>query len=217
VARTAPFDNYYELYEKWFEDNRFVYLSELKAVKHFIPSGKKGIEIGSGSGMFALPLGIKIGIEPSSKMRELAVSRGMNVINGVAENLSAVNETFDFALMVTTVCFLDDVEKSFQEVHRILKPGGFFIIGFVDKDSPLGKVYSKKKSKSKFYTEATFYSALEVINRLKKTNFFGIEVIQTIFGNSLEDTGSVQDWKYGFGEGSFVVMKATPKEPSHVF
>ncbi len=216
MARTAPFDNYYELYEKWFEDNRFVYLSELKAVKHSIPSDKKGIEIGSGSGRFALPLGIKIGIEPSLKMQELAVSRGMKVISGVAENLSIMNETFDFALMVTTICFLDDIGKSFQEVHRILKPGGFFIIGFVDKDSLLGKVYSKKKSKSKFYTEATFYSTLEVINWLKKTNFSGIEVVQTIFGNSLEDTSSVQDWKYGFGEGSFVVIKAAPKESSPI-
>jgi len=76
MAKTAPFDEYYQLYEEWFEDNMFAYLSELKAVKHFIPPGKKGVEIGSGSGRFALPLGIKIGIEPSFKMRELAVSRG---------------------------------------------------------------------------------------------------------------------------------------------
>ena len=214
MARTAPFDNYYELYEKWFEDNRFTYLSELKAVKHFIPSGRKGIEIGSGSGRFALPLGIEIGIEPSLKMQELAVSRGMKVINGVAENLSIINESFDFALMVTTICFLDDTRKSFQEVHRILKPNGFFIIGFVDKDSPLGKLYSKKKAKSRFYREATFYSALEIINQLKKIGFTGIEVVQTILGNSLKDANSVQDWKDGFGEGSFVVIKAIPKEPS---
>ena len=142
-------------------------------------------------------------------MQELAVSRGMRVISGVAENLSIMNETFDFALMVTTICFLDDTGKSFHEVHRILKPDGLFIIGFVDKDSPLGKIYSKEKSKSKFYREAIFYSALEVINWLKKTDFTGIEVIQTILGNSLGDTNSVQDWKDGFGEGSFVVIKAT--------
>ena len=145
MARSGPFDNYYQLYEKWFEDNRFAYLSEIKAVKHFIPSGKKGIEIGSGSGRFALPLGIGIGIEPSLKMQDLAISRGMRVINGVAENLSIMNGVFDFALMVTTICFLDDIERAFQEVHRILKPGGLFITGFVDKDTPLGKLYSKKK------------------------------------------------------------------------
>ncbi len=214
MARTAPFNNYYSLYEKWFEDNQFTYLSELEAVKHFIPFGRKGIEIGSGSGKFAIPLGIEIGIEPSLKMQELAVSRGMKVINGVAENLSIINESFDFALMVTTICFLDDIEKSFHEVHRILKPDGFFIIGFVDKDSSLGKLYLKEKAKSKFYGGATFYSTLEIINSLKKTNFTGIETVQTILGNSLKDANSVQDWKDGFGEGSFVVIKAIPKKPA---
>ena len=211
MAKTVPFDKYYQLYEKWFEDNMFAYLSELKAVKHFIPPGKKGIEIGSGSGRFALPLGIKIGIEPSFKMRELAVSRGMKVVDGTAENLPLMNETFDFALMVTTICFLDDIEKSFQEVDRILRPDGFFIIGFVDKNSSLGRLYSKKKGKSPFYSEATFYSTLEVIDWLKQTDFTGIEVIQTIFGNSPEEIDSLQEWKNGFGEGSFVVIKASKK------
>ena len=109
MAKTHPFDNYYELYEGWFEDNKFTYLSELKAVKHFILSNKQGIEIGSGSGRFALPLGIKIGIEPSLKMQELAASKGMKVINAIAENLPVLDETFRFALMVTTICFLDDI------------------------------------------------------------------------------------------------------------
>ncbi len=63
MARAAPFDNYYELYEKWFEDNRFTYLSELKAVRHFIPTDKKGIEIGSGSGRFALPFSTPLHFE----------------------------------------------------------------------------------------------------------------------------------------------------------
>ena len=83
MARTAPFDNYYELYEKWFEDNRFTYLSELKAVRHFIPTDKKGIEIGSGSGRFALPLEIKIGIEPSLKMPILFRIGKMDLVKAV--------------------------------------------------------------------------------------------------------------------------------------
>ena len=214
MAITAPFDNHYGLYEKWFEHNKLTYLSELKAVKHFILSDKKGIEIGSGSGRFALPLGIRTGIEPSLKMQKLAVSRGMKVISGVAENLPITNEAFDFALMVTTICFLDDIKKSFKEAHRILKPDGFFIIGFVDKDSPLGKLYSKKKAKSKFYREAIFYSVSEVIDLLKRTDFDHTEVIQTMFGKSLEDINSVQNWKEGFGEGSFKVIKAVAKQPA---
>jgi SAM-dependent methyltransferase len=47
--------------------------------------------------------------------------------------------------MVTTICFVDDVRKFFSEVRRIFKPGGSFIIGLVDKNSPLGKAYGELK------------------------------------------------------------------------
>ncbi len=49
MARTEPFDKYLDEYEEWFEENKFVYESELKAVEHFIPESKKGIEIGIGT------------------------------------------------------------------------------------------------------------------------------------------------------------------------
>ncbi len=209
MAKTASFENYSEDYEEWFERNRFVYLSELAAVRHFIPGNKPGIEIGSGTGRFSLPYGIKIGIEPSVKMQKIALAKGMKVIGGTGENLPVKNNLFAYALMVTTICFLDEVEKAFQETYRILKNGGIFIIGFVDKESPLGKTYLAKKDKSKFYKEATFYSTTEVIKLLVKTNFSRIETVQTVFGNSLKDIKSPQKYKKGYGEGSFVVIKST--------
>jgi ubiquinone/menaquinone biosynthesis C-methylase UbiE len=208
MARTAPFDQYGELYERWFEENKYAYLSELEAVRHFIPSGKKGIEIGAGSGRFSVPLGIRIGIEPASEMQRLAAARGMKIINGIAENLPVSTESFDFALMVTTICFVDDLEISLGEIHRILKPHGSFVVGFVDKESPLGKVYQKKRHKSKFYSEATFYSARQVIKLVRRSGFSRIRAIQTVFGDSPAGIDSVQDWEEGFGEGGFCVIEA---------
>ena len=208
MPKIAPFDNYYKDYERWFEENKFAYLSELKAIKHFIPEGKEGVEIGAGSGRFALPLGIKVGIEPSSKMGKLATQRGMKIYNGVAENLPLREESFDFALMVTTICFLDDIEKSFQEVYRILKWDSSFIIGFVDKDSPMGKTYLKKSKRNKFYKLAHFYSTPEIIILLNQTDFFQVEVIQTLFTDSPQSVKSIHNWKKGFGKGGFVVVKA---------
>ena len=64
-------------------------------------------------------------------MRKLARERKIRVYNAVAESLPFEAGQFDFALMVTTICFVDDIEKSFKEVKRILKSGGLFIIGFV--------------------------------------------------------------------------------------
>ncbi len=93
-----------------------------------VPASGNGIEIGVGSGRFALPLNIKSGVEPSESMAVPARKRGLNVISAVAENLPIKNESYDFVTMVTTVCFLNDIPKAFAEVNRILKHKGRTII-----------------------------------------------------------------------------------------
>jgi len=206
MARTKPFDDYLNEYEEWFDQFKFVYESELQAVNHFIPKNKKGIEIGIGTGRFALPLKISEGVEPSKNMREFSLQKGLKVYDGVAENLPLDNDSYDFVLMVTTICFVDDIKKAFAEVKRILKPGGIFIIGLVDKNSPLGKTYEKLKDSNKFYRYATFYSVEEVRILLEKTGFVNVQIVQTVFGE-LSEIKSVQHYKTGHGEGGFVVIR----------
>jgi SAM-dependent methyltransferase len=109
--------------------------------------------------------------------------------------------------MVTTVCFVDNVEESFNEVHRILRLGGYFIVAFVDRNSQLGKFYVEHKNESVFYNQAEFYSVSEVINHLKKANFKEFEFVQTIFRNP-NDMSDIEPVKMGYGNGSFVVIKA---------
>jgi len=49
--------------------------------------------------------------------------------------------------MVTTVCFVDDVLKAFKECFRVLKNSGTILIGFVDRESTIGKIYQANKRK----------------------------------------------------------------------
>ena len=207
MARIEPFEKYTERYEDWFKKNRFVYESELKAIREQLPKTEKGIEIGVGTGQFGAPLGIEFGIEPSRKMGEIARQRGIQVIEAIAEHLPLRDSSFDFALMVTTLCFLDDIKAAFKGVYRILKEKGSFIIGFVDRNSPLGKLYQERKAQSLFYRVATFYSLDEVVFYLKKASFKGFDFSQTIFSN-LGEIKKVEKIKKGYGEGSFVVIKA---------
>ena len=207
MPKVEPFEQHRDEYERWFEDNRYVYQSEINAVKKLIPDEGVGVEIGVGSGRFAAPLGIKYGLDPSPKMAEIARQRGIEVKIGVGEELPYEDESFDFALMVTTICFLDDVRKTLKEIWRILKQNGKVIIGFVDRDSKIGKEYLKKKDRSLFYGPAIFFSVDEVTNFLKDAGFGNFKYVQTVFG-MLDEIKSVEPVKEGYGEGSFVVISA---------
>jgi SAM-dependent methyltransferase len=124
MPRISPFENYADEYESWFEKNLWVYEAELRAVKAMMPKVGSGVEIGVGTGRFAGPLGIKNGVEPSKRMRGFAKKRGIRALDGVAEKLPFGDSQFDFVLMVTTVCFVDDISRALMEAHRILSCEG---------------------------------------------------------------------------------------------
>lgn len=211
MPKTKPFDENLIDYEQWFIDHYFVFQSELAALRKAIPLTGTGVEIGIGSGIFALPLEIKDGIDPSLAMRQKAKERGIYPVDGVAEKLPYTNKSYDYSLMVTTICFVDNIIQSFKEVHRILKKEGKFIIGFVDKNSHVGKNYLGNKNKSLFYKDAIFYSTKEVYRYLRGTGFKIDMTWQTVFG-ALSEIVKVQEPQKGYGKGSFVVIKARKYE-----
>lgn len=192
-------------YDQWFDNHSTVYQSEILAIQKAIPKNKTGIEIGVGTGRFAQPLNIKFGVEPSENMARVAEQRGIAVYRAYAENIPVGNTTFDFALMVTTVCFLSDIPKAFSEVNRILKPQGEIILAIIDKNSELGKKYEMEKSTNKFYKDAHFHSTEELTELLKQSDFQNFQYWQTLTAindNEIEKTIT------GYGQGSFVVIKA---------
>jgi len=207
MPKTKPFDKYLTEYEEWFIQNSSVYFSELKAITEISVVPENAVEVGVGSGLFAEPLGIKTGIEPSKAMREKAKERGIHVIDGVAEYLPWKDNSIDYVLMVTTICFVDDVKKSLSEVHRVLQSSGDFIIAFVDKNSPMGLLYQKNKEESLFYKDAAFFSTEELYEYLKEAGFSIKNTKQTVFG-LLNEVVKVQEPREGYGEGSFVVIRA---------
>jgi ubiquinone/menaquinone biosynthesis C-methylase UbiE len=109
--------------------------------------------------------------------------------------------------MVTTICFPDSIEAAFEEAHRVLKPGGPLIIGFVDKDIAVGRLYQQQKSKSVFYRVANFYCVNEVSSYLRKAGSKEFHLSQTIF-HPLPEIKDIEPSREGYVDGSFVVIKA---------
>ena len=211
MPKISPFEKYVQQYEEWFVENRWVYEAELRAVKAMLPAKGHGVEIGVGTGRFAEPLGIKIGVEPSKRMREIAQKRGIQVLGGVAEELPFDDSEFDFVLMVTTVCFVDDINRALLEAHRVLSHEGILIIGFVDRNSMVGQTYLSRQNENVFYKEATFFSVDELVKIMDQSGFIDFTLKQTIF-QTLSETTTDEPVKSGHGEGSFVVIRGRKEE-----
>jgi SAM-dependent methyltransferase len=202
LAKTEPFDRFAEAYDRWFDEHPDLYAAELAVLRDLVPREGEGMEVGAGSGLFAAPLGIGIGVEPSETMAGKARARGIEILPGTAEDLPFEGERFDFVLMVTTICFVDDVGKSFREIFRVLKPGGCVLLGFVDRESELGKRYLARRLTSRFYKDATFFSTREVTERLQETGFAVSDVRQTLVPG--EAPSVILE---GAGRGGFVAIK----------
>jgi SAM-dependent methyltransferase len=208
MPKAAPFEEHTERYEGWFEEHEAAYQSELEALRRLAPTTGYGIEIGVGSARFAAPLGMQVGIDPAGEMLEYARERGIEVVKGVAEFLPFKNGAFDTALIVTTICFVDDIPQTLTEAARVLRPDGALVIGYIDKNSPVGEIYQEKKDQNPFYREAVFVSTEELVDALETAGFTDFEFVQTIYDwpGEIEKPEPIES---GYGDGSFVGIKAT--------
>lgn len=192
-------------YDQWFDKHQNVFYSELLAIKRFVPAGQDGVGIGVGTGRFASHLGIQKGIEPALGMAKIARERGVDVIEGVAESLPYADNQFDFVLMVTVDCFVDNIEKAYNEAYRVLKTEGIIIIGLLDKNGVIAKKYQAKKAVDSVYRLANFHSTEETVRMLKKPGFGNFEFCQTL---TVADPPKIEPAVNGYDKGGFVVIKA---------
>ena len=171
------------------------------ALRLTVPEGR-GLEVGVGTGRFAQPLRLSVGLDSSTAMLRAARERGLAVVRGKAESLPFRIGAFDFVLMVTVLCFADPF-PTLMEACRVVRPGGRLIVGLLDRESPLGKVYADKAAGSRFYDAAKFLSVPEAEKMMRDAGWRVEGVRQTVFGKETQEP--VLD---GHGQGLFVVISA---------
>lgn len=100
--------------------------------------GKRILEIGCGGGQNSIALAkwgaTCTGLDPSSAQldhaRRLAQAEGVTVrfVTGVAEDLGAfAQSTFDLVLSSFAFDYVTDLQRTYGEVARVLRPGGLFV------------------------------------------------------------------------------------------
>jgi len=101
-------------------------------------AGRRVLDLGCGTGATAAALSgrfgcVVTGVDPSAEMLAVARERAPQAtfVEGVVEALPLAHATVQRALMQTSV-HLVDRRRAFAEVHRVLEPGGRFVIATID-------------------------------------------------------------------------------------
>jgi len=99
-------------------------------------AGKRGLDVGCGEGHTARQLTAKgaemFGLDISPVFLSLAAALGQaRYTAGSAQELPFGDAQFDFVTAEMCLMDLPDQSKAFQEIHRVLRPGGFLQFSIV--------------------------------------------------------------------------------------
>jgi ubiquinone/menaquinone biosynthesis C-methylase UbiE len=121
---------------------RYVSRSFVSVAKRWGVSGGIVLDVGTGTGVLAIefakgiPAASVVGLDLSPVALEVArenaqkspVSSRVSFEEGNAEDMPFKDDTFDLAISGNTLHLLKDPVRMFNEIQRVLKPGGRFLI-----------------------------------------------------------------------------------------
>lgn len=151
----AIFDQEASEYDTWYQSNLGKFVDQVEtelAFSLFKPEGEmKILDVGCGTGNFSIKLaemGCKvIGIDKSEKMLEeakrKAEMKGLNIefLNMDVYDIELSDESFDGVFSMAAFEFIKRPKKAYDEMYRVLKKGGYLLIGTINRDSKWGELY----------------------------------------------------------------------------
>ena len=112
------------------------------------------------------------------------------------------------ALMFTPSGLVVDIARTRAGARRIVRPGGELVIGYIDRDSHVGRMYQEEQSENPFYRDAVFVSTDELVEALETAGFSAFEFVQTIYHRP-DEIDEPEPIDSGYDDGSFVGIKAS--------
>lgn len=211
MSSVPLFNRNYLEYDSWFEKNAAILQAEIRVLEALLPGGGEILEVGAGTGRFAVALGATYAVEPSRNMARVVKSRGCTVCQALGERLPFERERFDCVVLITVLCFVDNERPIIAECWRVIKRQGHLLIGMIDAQSQLGAVYEARKSSDTFYGAASFHSVEHTVSLVKAAGFEIAASRQTILGMPYQTPGW-DDLRDKWGDGAFVGLLARKEE-----
>ncbi len=170
----------YDLYAEFY-DQKSAYLDSfeghalLKMMKAL--KGKRVLDLGCGTGRIVPEL-LKtanevVGLDTSKKMLEVAKKKFPNVefVCGEAKALPFEDESFDAVVATFLIVHIPNPEICFEEVYRVLKPGGVFLVTNINqRKAPKLELKERRKIVIK-----SFYHLPQHVRKALEKSFFKIE------------------------------------------
>ena len=164
-----------EKYLNSFEKGKFLAL--LPDVK-----GKKILDVGAGTGRISLPLALAgaqiTALDISEKILEILKKKNKKIhtVVGEAESLPFEDNSFDIVVSAFLIVHLKDPKIFFDEVYRVLKPGGLFLVSNINQKEP-----PVVKTKEGDIQIKSYYHRSEKIREILGDLAFSIEKEEMIF------------------------------------
>ena len=130
------FEQYMKKYSNLYQELASIVNHYAKQVNHPVI-----LDLGVGPGLLiqqlnqSIPNARIIGIDPSQQMLNQSKKNADAELKiGSADNIPLENNSTDVIVTRYTLTYWNDINKGFQEINRVLKPGGYFIIECLNKD-----------------------------------------------------------------------------------
>lgn len=177
---SVGYDEYAPFYAK---DHKHLDSFEKDELLHLIPplEGKRFLDLGSGDGRLIGHIKKKRGlkdtditlVDVSEEMLKIAKDKFKDVktVKADANTLPFEDDTFDIVVSTFLLVHIRDIDTLFDEVYRVLKPGGVFIVTNINQRHP---PKLKLSQTSKIVIKSFYHMPRHVLESLDHS-FFEIE------------------------------------------
>lgn len=179
-------------YNAWYQTPRGIWLSELEfqLITQLLQptAGESLLDVGCGTGHFTrcfANMGLHVtGLDPDASMLAFAEKQASNIkyLKGSATNIPLSDNSFDYTIAVTSLCFINDPIQVIKEMWRVTNKK--LVLGLLNKNSLL---YLQKHNKGG-YTGARWDTKRSVenwfnVSSIKPTTTTYSSVINIPFNN----------------------------------